>query len=69
MTGTKLITVYFAAGVVALLAWVLNASQLYWMAAVLFLLPYASRLFSKLELRGLTVEREVPAAASRQSDA
>lgn len=62
MTGTKLITVYFAAGVVALLAWVLNAAQLYWMAGVLFLLPYASRLFSRIELHGLSLEREMPPA-------
>lgn len=63
MTFTKLLTVYIAAGAITLVAWVLNVSQLYWMAGVLFLLPYGSRLFAKLERRGLVLERQVPLAA------
>jgi uncharacterized protein (DUF58 family) len=44
-------------------AWVLTVSQLYWMAGVLFLLPTGSKLFARIERRGLRVERQVPPAA------
>ncbi|MCC2669059.1 MAG: vWA domain-containing protein [Armatimonadetes bacterium] len=63
MTRTKLLTVYLAAVAITLVAWVLNVSQLYWMAGVLFLLPYGSKLFAQMERRGLLVTREVPPAA------
>ena len=63
MTFTKLLTVYAAASVIALVGWVLNAAQLYWMAATLFLLPQAGRLFALLEQRGVEVTRVVPPVA------
>lgn len=62
MTFTKLLTVYAAAGVIALVAWILNVGQLYWMAGTLVLLPQASRLFGLLEHRGLDVSRVIPGA-------
>ena len=63
MTRTKLLTVYLAGIAITLVAWVLNVSQLYWMAGVLFLLPTGSKLFAQLERRGLRVERQMPPAA------
>ncbi|MGV3722175.1 MAG: DUF58 domain-containing protein [Actinomycetota bacterium] len=63
MTTTKLLTVYFAAMAITLVAWVLNVAQLYWMAGVLLLLPTGSKLFARIERWGLTVEREAPPAA------
>jgi uncharacterized protein (DUF58 family) len=63
MTTTKLLTVYFAAAAITLVAWVLNVTQLYWMAGVLLLLPTGSKLFARIERWGLTVEREAPPAA------
>ncbi|HEU4753001.1 MAG TPA: hypothetical protein VFU47_07820, partial [Armatimonadota bacterium] len=62
MAFTKLLTIYLSAGVVVLLAWVLNAPRLYWMAGVLVLLPWASRLLARRETRGLEVTRDLPAA-------
>ena len=59
-TFTKLLTVYSAAGVIALVAWVLNVGQLYWMAGALALLPQASRLVAALEQQGLSVTRTLP---------
>jgi len=56
----KLVTVYFSGVTIALVAWILNATHLYWMAGALFLLPSISRLFGLLEHRGLAVEREGP---------
>src|SRR6478609_3685134 len=63
MHQTKRLTIYLSAGIIALVAWVLNVSQLYWMAGVMLLLPYVSRQVALLEQRGLEVERQVPAAA------
>lgn len=63
MTFTKLLTVYSAAATILLLSWVLNVPQLYWMSGILFLLPTGSKYFARLERRGLTVERRLPAAA------
>lgn len=54
---TKRLTIYSAAAVISLVAWVLNVQQLYWMAGSLFLLPQVSRWFGKLEHRGLEAER------------
>lgn len=63
MTTTKLLTVYFAAVAITLVAWILNVQQLYWMAGVLWLLPSGSKLFARGERWGLVVEREAPPAA------
>lgn len=60
---TKLLTVYAAAAIVAIVAWVLNVGQLYWMAGALGLLPLGSRLVASLEQRGLEVERTLPPVA------
>jgi uncharacterized protein (DUF58 family) len=60
---TKLLTLYAAAGVIALVGWVLNVGQLYWMAAALGLLPTAGRLVAALEQRGVEVQRRMPSAA------
>lgn len=65
MTTTKLLTVYFAAMAITLVAWVLNVTQLYWMAGVLLLLPTGSKLFARMERWGLEVEREAPHAANQ----
>lgn len=62
MRFAKKLTVYVAATAIALVAWVLNAPQLYWMAGALILLPQASRFFAVLEHRGLEVERHLPRA-------
>lgn len=59
---TKLLTVYSAAFAIALVAWVLNVGQLYWMAGALGLLPVGSRLLAALEQRDLHIERLVPLA-------
>lgn len=61
MAITRL-TIYTAGAAVGVLAWVLNLTQLYWMACVFFLLPRASRLLGRLEHCGVTVEREIPSA-------
>jgi len=65
---TKLLTVYSAAFVIALVGWLLNVSQLYWMAGALILLPRVTRLLAQVEHRGLSVRRQLPAAA-HQGDA
>ncbi len=57
MALTKQLTIYSAAFVISLVAWVLNVQQLYWMAGSMLLLPRVSRWFGKLEHRGLEVER------------
>lgn len=67
MTFTKLLTLYAAAGAIFLVAWILNVSQLYWMAGILVLLPSACRLMSRFELRGVTVTR-TPALAGHQGE-
>lgn len=67
MKFTKLLTLYAAAGAITLVAWVLNVSQLYWMAGVLLLLPSACRLMSRLELRGVSVSR-IPTLAGHQGE-
>lgn len=59
---TKLLTVYSAAFAIALVAWVLNVGQLYWMAGALALLPVASRFLASMEQRDLRIEREAPLA-------
>ena len=51
MQFTKLLTLYAAAGAITLVAWILNVSQLYWMAGVLLLLPSACRLMSRQSSR------------------
>ncbi len=63
MTFAKQTTVYFAAAAIAIVAWILNASFLYWMAGALWLLPQATRLFGLLEHRGVELARELPHAA------
>jgi uncharacterized protein (DUF58 family) len=60
MTTAKRLTVYLAALAISIVAWILNASQLYWMAGALFLLPQVTGLFARLEHYGLDVEREAP---------
>src|SRR5689334_14922563 len=67
MKFTKLLTLYAAAFAITLVAWVLNVSQLYWMAGVLLILPSACRLMSRLELRGVTVSR-LPTLAGHQGE-
>lgn len=62
MALPKKLTVYAAASAIAVVAWVLNVAQLYWMAGALVLLPYVSRMFGLLEHRGLVVSRTLPAA-------
>lgn len=62
MAFPKKLTVYAAAMAIALVAWVLNVAQLYWMAGTLLLLPQVSRLFGLLEHRGLEVRRRLPGA-------
>jgi len=59
---TKLLTVYAAAAVIALVGWVLNVGQLYWMAAALGLLPTAGRIVARLEQRGVDVTRHLPSS-------
>jgi uncharacterized protein (DUF58 family) len=63
MTFTKLLTIYSASAAITLVAWVLNVSQLYWMAGVLFLLPLGSMAFARLERWGLGIERHIVQAA------
>lgn len=58
----KQITLYAAGAATALVGWLLNVSQLYWMAGVLLLLPYASRWVALLERRSVQVFRTHPAA-------
>lgn len=67
MRFTKLLTLYAAVFAITLVAWVLNVSQLYWMAGVMLLLPFACRGMSRLELRGVTVSR-VPTLAGHQGE-
>jgi uncharacterized protein (DUF58 family) len=62
MASTKLLTIYLAAGVITLVAWVLNTPRLYWMAGVMILLPLASRLLARAEQRGVEAARDFPAA-------
>lgn len=59
---TKLLTVYSAAGAIALVGWVLNVGQLYWMAGALALLAQASRLIAAWEQRDLSFSRDLPLA-------
>jgi uncharacterized protein (DUF58 family) len=63
MAFSKRLTIYAAAAATALVAWVLNVAQLYWMAGVLFILPLVCRLVGHLEHRGITVRRRMPYAA------
>ncbi len=67
MRFTKLLTLYASAFAITLVAWVLNVSQLYWMAGIMLLLPYACRTMSRLELTGVTVSR-VPTLAGHQGE-
>jgi uncharacterized protein (DUF58 family) len=62
MASTKLLTLYFAAAVIALVAWILNVGQLYWMSGALALLPTCSRVVAALEQRGIEVQRDLPYA-------
>ncbi len=64
-SGAKWTTLYAAGAVIALVAWILNVAQLYWMAATMFLLPQLSRLFSWLEQLGLDLDRQLPASAGQ----
>jgi len=64
MTFTKRLTLLASVLAISLVAWVLNTSQLYWMAATLALLPLVSRLFGRLEHRGLVIERDAPRTAT-----
>jgi uncharacterized protein (DUF58 family) len=59
---TKLLTVYSAAAAIALVGWVLNVGQLYWMAGALALLAQASRLIASWEQRDLSFSRDLPLA-------
>lgn len=59
---TKRLTIYAAAVVISLVAWILNVQQLYWMAGIMFLLPQASRVFGLLEHAGLDIQRVHPGA-------
>jgi uncharacterized protein (DUF58 family) len=62
MNGPKRLTVFAAAGAIILVAWIVNVSQLYWMAGVMLLLPRLSRAYSQREHRGIDVQRRVPQA-------
>jgi uncharacterized protein (DUF58 family) len=55
------LTIVAAAFAVGLVAWVLNAQQLYWMAGMLILLPQVSKWIARLEHRGIEVRRVAPA--------
>ncbi len=60
MEFAKQLALYAAAFCIGLVGWVLNVSQLYWMAATLLVLPGVSRTFGRLEHRGLALSREAP---------
>lgn len=62
MAPIKRLTLYAAGTVIAMVGWILNVPQLYWMAGTCLLLPTACRLYGRLEHRGLTVRRRLPAA-------
>lgn len=61
----KQLALWAAAGAVALLAWVLNVGQLYWMAVVLLALPPICRRYARWEARGIRVSRAAPAAGDQ----
>jgi uncharacterized protein (DUF58 family) len=63
LSSTKQLTIYFSAGVISLVAWLLNVSHLYWMAGALFLLPVASKWLGRLEHWGLRLVRHLPPSA------
>lgn len=64
-SGAKWTALIFAGAVITLVAWLINVAQLYWMAAMLFLLPQLSRLFAMVEQSGLEIERELPGSANQ----
>jgi len=62
MAFSKRLTIFAAAGAIALVAWVLNVAQLYWMGGVLLLLPLVCRLVGHLEHQGIVIQRRMPYA-------
>ena len=63
MQSSKWVTLIFGALCLMAVAGVLNAQNLYYMAAILLTLPGVSYLFGWNSLRGLRFERELPQTA------